>query len=108
MLEKWLLSGYVEKGELFTTTCGAPQGGIISPSLLIVTLSGLEQAVKSAVLKQGDKVNVCAYADDFIITGATKEVLEKKVIPTVKTFLNKRGLELSQEKTKITHINEWG
>ena len=106
MLKKWLLAGYVEKGELFPTKCGTPQGGIISPSLLTVALSGLEQAVKSAALKHGDKVNVCIYADDFIITGATKEVLEKKVIPTVETFLSKRGLVLSREKTKITHINE--
>lgn len=86
MLKKWLSAGYLEKGKLFPTDCGTPQGGVISPALLIVTLSGLEQTVKSAVLKRGDKVNVCIYADDFIITGATKEVLENKVIPVVETF----------------------
>ena len=106
ILKKWLAAGYLEKGEVYPTDCGTPQGGVISPALLIVTLSGLEQTVKSVVSKRGDKVNVCSYADDFIITGATKEVLENKVIPAVETFLKERGLELSKEKTKITHINE--
>ena len=53
-----------------------------------------------------DKVHLSIYADDFIITGTSKEVLETKVKPMVKTFLQKRGLELSHEKTKITHIDE--
>lgn len=40
------------------------------------------------------------------LTGATKELLEEKVMPTVDNFLRERGLFLSKEKTKITHINE--
>jgi RNA-directed DNA polymerase len=36
----------------------------------------------------------------------TKEVLETKVLPVVESFLKQRGLELSQEKTKITHIDD--
>jgi len=106
MLKKWLDAGYIEKGQRYSTHCGTPQGGIISPALLTITLSGLEDTVKAAISKRIDKVNVCSYADDFIITGATQEVLENKVIPTAKAFLDERGLELSQEKTKITHIDE--
>lgn len=105
ILGKWLTAGYIEKGRQNPTTVGAPQGGVISPTLLTITLSGLEKAVKS-VTKKRDKVNVCVYADDFIITGATKEVLENKVKPAVEAFLSKRGLSLSQDKTKITHIDE--
>ena len=52
-----------------------------------------------------DKVHLSIYADDFIITGATQEVLEEKVKPAVEAFLNVRGLRLSEENTKITHIN---
>lgn len=106
MLSQWLNAGYIEKGEYHSTQFGTPQGGVISPALLTVTLSGLEKTVKSVISQRKDKVHVCTYADDFIITGATKEVLETKVIPTVKAFLNERGLALSIEKTKITHINE--
>ena len=43
---------------------------------------------------------------DFVITGASREVLENKVKPLVKAFLKERGLELSEEKTKLTHISE--
>jgi len=46
------------------------------------------------------------YADDFIITAASKEVLEKKVKPAVERFLRERGLELSEEKTRIAHIDD--
>jgi len=105
ILEKWLAAGYIEKGKFHFSEEGTPQGGTISPTLLNVTLSGLEKTVKSAT-KREDKINVIIYADDFIITGATKEVLENKVQPLVETFLNERGLVLSKEKTKITHINE--
>ena len=60
----------------------------------------------SAINRRTDKVHLSIYADDFIITGASKEVLEAKVKPLVELFLQERGLELSQEKTKITHIDE--
>ena len=46
------------------------------------------------------------YADDFIITGDTKEILEHSVKPLVADFLAERGLTLSEEKTKITHITD--
>lgn len=105
ILGKWLTAGYIEDEKLIPTTVGTPQGGVISPTLLTITLSGLEQVVKSAT-KPREKVNVCVYADDFIITGGTKEVLENKVKPAVEAFLSERGLSLSQEKTKITHIDE--
>lgn len=106
MLGKWLAAGYLEKGRLYPTESGTPQGGPASPTLLIITLSGLEEAVHNAVPDRKSKVNVCVYADDFIITGATKEVLEKQVKPAVERFLHERGLSLSEKKTKITHINE--
>lgn len=105
MLEKWLAAGYIEQRKFYPTVSGTPQGGLASPTLLNLTLSGLEQAVTAATQRK-DKVHICIYADDFIITGATKEVLENKVKPVVESFLRVRGLFLSQEKTKITHINK--
>jgi RNA-directed DNA polymerase len=41
-----------------------------------------------------------------VVTGASKEILEAKVIPAVRTFLEERGLHLSQEKTHLVHIEE--
>ena len=52
------------------------------------------------------KVHLIRYADDFIITGCSKELLEQEVKPLVEDFMKTRGLELSLEKTRITHIEE--
>ena len=105
MLNKWLKAGYIDNGQLLPTHEGTPQGGLCSPTLLTITLAGLEKAIKTATTSQ-DKVNLVTYADDFIITGATREVLEQTVKPVVENFIKERGLELSMEKTLITHIND--
>jgi RNA-directed DNA polymerase len=105
LLTKWLTAGYMEKNSLHSTFDGVPQGGLISPTLLVLALSGLEKAIKASTSPK-DKVNVVIYADDFIVTATSKEVLETKVMPVVASFLKERGLELSLKKTKITHIEE--
>ena len=104
ILRKWLEAGYIEQQQLHATTLGVPQGGTISATLLLITLSGLEQAIHAVTNAAKDKVNIVIYADNFIIPGATKEILEQKVKPTIIKFINERGLELSEEKTMITHI----
>jgi RNA-directed DNA polymerase len=55
--------------------------------------------------RHGRKANVhlVRYADDFVITSSSKEILEARVRPLVEEFLRERGLELSAEKTSITH-----
>ena len=104
ILRKWLAAGYMEEGILYPTEAGTPQGGIASPTLANMALDGLEQVAQSAAPNQ--KVHVVKYADDFIITGVSREVLAEKVKPAVEAFLRARGLELSLEKTAITHIND--
>jgi RNA-directed DNA polymerase len=105
VLRKWLAAGYMEEGIVYPTEAGTPQGGIASPVLANMALDGLEQIAQRATT-QNQKVNVVRYADDFIITGASKEVLEMQVKPAVVAFLRERGLELSEEKTRITHIDD--
>jgi RNA-directed DNA polymerase len=105
MLAKWLKAGYIDNGKLLPTEEGTPQGGTISPTLLTIVLAGLEKAIKS-VTQQTDKINVITYADDFIVTGATKQILECTIKPVIEHFLLERGLELSPEKTLITHIDK--
>lgn len=107
ILKKWLAAGYVERGQLYPTEDGVPQGGLISATLLVVTLSGLERAIKAVVKKRDKaKVNVCIYADDFIITGASREILEQRIMPVVVAFLKERGLDLSIDKTQISDIDQ--
>ena len=105
ILQAWLDAGYVEKGKLYPTKGGTPQGAIISPVLANMTLDGLESAIKRSVPK-GSKVNVIRYADDFVVTGESKEILQEKVLPAIQEFLTQRGLNLSGEKTKITRIED--
>ncbi|TKD43806.1 group II intron reverse transcriptase/maturase, partial [Azotobacter chroococcum] len=111
ILRKWLQAGYVEQGTLFATEAGTPQGGIISPILANWTLDGLEQAALTSVAsterrRRPFKVHAVRYADDFIVTGASKSLLEHQVRPAIEAFLKERGLELSAKKTHITHISE--
>ena len=105
VLRKWLRAGYVENGINYPTRKGTPQGGIISPTLANMTLDGLEQAVLHAVPRRS-RVNFVRYADDFIVTGKSKRILEAMVKPTIEEFLAKRGLTLSEKKTAITHIRD--
>ena len=114
ILEKWLKCGYVETQKLFPTDEGTPQGGTISPTLMNMTLDGLERLLHDRLPTRKkvngkthfNKLNFVRYADDFIITGESPEFLREKVLPIVKEFLTERGLQLSEEKTVITHIDE--
>src|SRR5205823_3934881 len=107
ILQKWLQAGYLEKDAFFATTEGTPQGGIASPALANVTLDGLETLLRarfgaSRPQRTRNKVHLVRSADDFLITGTSKELLRKEVPPLVAHFLKERGLELSHEKTSIT------
>lgn len=112
VLRQWLKSGVIDKGQLRRTENGTPQGGIISPLLANITLNGLENGLMQHLReklgsKRGSraKVNLVRYADDFVVTSESKELLESIVIPWVERFLHERGLELSREKTQIVHID---
>lgn len=109
ILKKWLKAGYVYRHQLFPTAAGTPQGGIISPVAANMTLDGLEARLTEKLPKAKRtslKMNMVRYADDFIITGFSKEWLECEVKPVVVEFLAERGLVLSPEKTRITSIEE--
>lgn len=106
-LREWLKAGYMEDFVFHTTEAGSPQGGIISPVVANLALDGLEALLNQTFPShQRKKIRLVRYADDFVITGATKAVLQEQVIPLVQTFLRERGLNLSLEKTTITHIND--
>jgi RNA-directed DNA polymerase len=74
MLKKWLKAGYMDRGVLYPTKEGTPQGGTISPVLANMTLDGLEKLLWDTFphnTKRGGKyyntqVNFIRYADDFL------------------------------------------
>ena len=97
-------------------------GGVISPVLANMTLDGLEHLIRERfnrcwIGKDGQsrwrpkekpskRVYLIRYADDFVVTGTSREVLENEVIPMVRDFLAERGLTLSEEKTVVMPIEE--
>jgi RNA-directed DNA polymerase len=110
LIGKWLNAGAMQDGVVVYAKEGTPQGGVASPTLANLVLNGLERELKEHFPKtrhgNNAKVNLCRYADDFVISGKSKELLENEVKPLVERFLKERGLELSQEKTRITHITK--
>lgn len=116
VLKQFLKAGFVFENELFLTDNGTPQGGVISPILANMALDGMQKMLVnhfdlsakgevSAFVHNKSKVNLVRYADDFIVTAATKEIAEEAK-ELIREFLKTRGLELSEEKTTITHIND--
>jgi RNA-directed DNA polymerase len=77
-----------------------------------MTLDGLEallvktfRPIRKLGKQLNPQVNICRYADDFIVTAKSKEVLNE-LRTIIEAFLEKRGLELSRTKTRITHIDD--
>lgn len=111
LLAQWLKAGFIESHTLFPMKSGTPQGGIISPILANMALDGLETQLKqtfsaSQRKRRRTKLHMVRYADDFIVTGYSREFLEKEVKPQIETFLAERGLKLSINKTRIIHVEE--
>ena len=114
ILKQFLKAGFIYKKKLFPTKAGTPQGGIISPVIANMVLDGMEKIIQEKYWKSPrgyigvqynkNKVNLIRYADDFIVTAEKKEIAEE-VKELISKFLATRGLELSEEKTEITHID---
>lgn len=72
-----------------------------------MVLDGLEAVVCGRpCYKRKNGINFVRYADDFIVTAKTKKVLGEEIIPKINAFLEPRGVALSEQKTKVTHISE--
>jgi len=109
ILRAWLKAGFLERHTWYPTEAGTPQGGIISPLLANLALDGLEAAVSQPCSHPQcgtlhPPVHLVRYADDFVVTGASREVLADHVLPLAERFFAARGLRLSLPKTLITPI----
>ena len=103
ILSQFLKSGIIFENSFYPTDKGTPQGGNISPILANMTLNGLEMLLEKRFPRM--KVHFIRYCDDFLVTTPSKEIAVE-VREIIRDFLSTRGLELSSEKTVITHINE--
>lgn len=96
---KWLKAGYMEEGKFHDVTSGTPQGGVISPILANTYLNELDWTLEE------HGIRFVRYADDFLVFARNKKGI-KKAIKIVKEVLDKLGLEISSEKTKVVNFNE--
>ena len=103
ILHEFLNAGFIYEQQLFPTNRGTPQGGVISPIFANMVLDGLEILIMDQYPNM--KVHFIRYADDFIVTAPTKETAEE-LKELIRWFLMERGLELSETKTQITHIDD--
>ena len=105
---RWLKAGYIDKHVYHDSEFGTPQGGVISPLLANIALHGMESALdikRNTADRITSSYTCIRYADDFVVACRTKEEAETAIVK-LNTWLNKRGLSLSQEKTKISHISK--
>ncbi|KZL88895.1 group II intron reverse transcriptase/maturase [Clostridium magnum] len=116
IIKKWLKAGFVDNNVFNETEFGTPQGGIISPLLANIALHGMEAELgityKVMNKKRDGLVHenrgtkaVVRYADDFVVICSSKNEAES-IYELLQPYLDKRGLELAEDKTRITHIDE--
>ena len=122
-VQAWLKAGVMDKGQLFPTSEGTPQGGVISPLLANIALHGMEERIKSEFPKlkvreretwfhkKGSNFNppyIIRYADDFVILHEDLTVVTR-CKQLIAEWLHDMGLELKPSKTRLTHtLNKSG
>ena len=108
LIRRWLKAGYVQRGTLHQSEAGVPQGGVISPLLLNIALHGMEQALGVRYDGRGQIKGSRAlvrYADDWVVFCESEEDAQAARLQA-QEWLQKRGLHLSADKTRIVHLTE--
>jgi RNA-directed DNA polymerase len=108
LIRQWLKAGYMEMGSYHETEAGTPQGGVVSPLLANIALHGMEAALGITYNRWGQNRSdraVVRYADDFVVFCKTEEDA-KKAKERLNVWLTERGLQFSEEKTRIVHLSE--
>jgi hypothetical protein len=128
LIQRFLQSGVMNRGKFAPSEEGTPQGGIVSPLLANIYLHRLDewyvsnhmapdQETQSTAYrtwldqrKKGQSqcaVKMYRYADDFILLIRGTKDQAQAIKEECRTFLqDELELELSDEKTKITHVRD--
>jgi RNA-directed DNA polymerase len=117
LVKAFLKAGILgEDGGLRDTITGTPQGGILSPILANVALSALDEhfvelwgdrRTRIRRRRQGlANYRLIRYADDFVVMVTGDREHAESVRSEVATVLAPIGLRLSEEKTRVAHIDE--
>jgi len=118
LIWKFLKAGVMEDGLFARTETGVPQGGVISPLLANIYLNEFDKWAEAkwnlspyerARRRQAGKGNyrLIRYADDFVVLSNDGIAGVQQAKQEIRDFLqNELHLELSEEKTLLTHIND--
>lgn len=118
LIWKCLKAGVLEQGLFADTTKGIPQGGVISPLLANIYLNEFDMWAaaqwdcnpyeRSKRRKAGNgNYKMVRYADDFVVVSNDTMANVEQSKSAIKDFLETElHLELSDEKTRITHVND--
>ncbi|HEY9690603.1 MAG TPA: group II intron reverse transcriptase/maturase [Oculatellaceae cyanobacterium] len=113
-IKSWLKSGVMDGKQMFPTSEGTPQGGVISPLLANIALHGMEERVKQIAnemipARSGyskkiirASLSLIRYADDFVILHEDLTVVQR-CKEVISEWLNGMGLELKPSKTRLAH-----
>jgi len=112
IIKSWLKAGVMDGKELFPTSEGTPQGGVISPLLANIALHGMENRIKQYVgslkklgespANRKNSVSLIRYADDFVILHKDLTVVQG-CQAIICDWLKDMGLELKPSKTRLAH-----
>jgi len=108
IIKKFLKAGVMEADKLYKTKEGTPQGGILSPTLSNIYLHYILDLWMEKIVKRDTSgyVELLRYCDDFVILVQYKNEAEK-ILKELEERLNKFGLDLSKEKTRLIEFGRY-
>ncbi|MHC5726662.1 MAG: group II intron reverse transcriptase, partial [Nostoc sp.] len=80
---------------------GTPQGGVVSPLLANIALNGIESIHRYKDKTRKETEPSIRYADDMVIILRPQDNAIE-ILKRISEFLRKRGMNVSQKKTKVT------
>jgi RNA-directed DNA polymerase len=131
LIVRFLKAGILDEGSISPSTQGTPQGGVLSPLLANIALGVIEERYErwtnkmsklfphrksdgptaASAARRNDRNRGVAvffpirYADDFVIlVSGTREEAEAEKEKLAVHLREQLGLELAEEKTKITSV----
>ncbi len=113
-IKRLVKSGAVTVNQKYIETdIGTPQGGVVNPLLANIAFNGLETMIdnwawdnrkRSGQKQKRDRIiHTVVYADDFVVIARERWIIEELKEVISKWCMEKMGVELSQEKTRITN-----
>jgi RNA-directed DNA polymerase len=104
LIRWWLKAGVVEDGKVIPSEKGTPQGGVISPLLANIYLNELDREwTRRGYNSIRYEAHMVRYADDMVILCRKNA---ERYYEEFKAEIEKLGLEVNEEKTKIVDTRE--